>query len=411
MRIVYLNPVGALGGAERSLLDVMASVRQADPSARLSLVVCTDGPLLEHARRLGVWVVLLPMPDALVELGDSGWRDRPPLEAFITLARRGPAAAWTTWRYVHRLGRAVRALRPDVVHSNGIKCHFLTGLARTRPAPVLWHIRDFLSNRPLMGHALRWASTRAHAGIAISQAVGADARTVLKRFPVVPIYNAIDTDHFSPGAGDGQLLDRLAGLEPAPYAVRVGLVATFARWKGHEVFLEAAARVLRDRPQAPTRFYIVGGPIYRTHGSQFSEGELREKAGSLGIAPQVGFIGFQENTADVYRALDVVVHASTQPEPFGRTIVEAMACARPVIVAQAGGAAELFTAGADAVGVPPGDAAALASAIRQLIHDPEARQRLAAHARRTAVERFSRQRFGRQILSTYRRILPSSSAC
>jgi len=61
------------------------------------------------------------------------------------------------------------------------------------------------------------------------------------------------------------------------------------------------------------------------------------------IENRVGFVPFQDNPADVYRALDIVVHASTKPEPFGRTIVEAMACGKPVIAAQTGGAAELFT--------------------------------------------------------------------
>src|SRR5262249_42521386 len=140
------------------------------------------------------------------------------------------------------------------------------------------------------------------------------------------------------------------------------------------------------------RFYIIGGPIYRTVKSQFSEGELRTLAAELKIADRVGFIGFQTDVAGVYRALDVVVHASTQPEPFGLTIVEAMACARSVIVAQTGGAAELFQAGQDAVGFPPGDDAALATAIQELAGDPQRRQRLAAQARRTAVERFSQER-------------------
>jgi len=79
------------------------------------------------------------------------------------------------------------------------------------------------------------------------------------------------------------------------------------------------------------------------------------------IENRVGFVPFQDNPADVYRALDIVVHASTKPEPFGRTIVEAMACGKPVIAAQTGGAAELFTHDHDAVGVPPGDPAALAA--------------------------------------------------
>jgi glycosyltransferase involved in cell wall biosynthesis len=132
---------------------------------------------------------------------------------------------------------------------------------------------------------------------------------------------------------------------------------------------------------------------------------LQAKAAALGINQEVGFIDFQYETADIYRALDIVIHASTQPEPFGRTIVEAMACAKPVIVAQAGGAAELFTHDYDAVGVPPGDARTLATAIHRLVQDGDCRSRLAANARRTAVQRFARNRLGPEILKIYQRLL------
>ncbi len=125
-------------------------------------------------------------------------------------------------------------------------------------------------------------------------------------------------------------------------------------------------------------------------------------AASLGLAGRVGFVPFQTETADVYRGLDVVVHASTQPEPFGRTIAEAMACARPVIVARAGGAAELFNEGEDALGVPPGDPEALAGAIRRLVDDADLRQRIGQNARRTAVARFDRARLGPEVVEAYR---------
>ena len=122
----------------------------------------------------------------------------------------------------------------------------------------------------------------------------------------------------------------MAGLPAAaPGTLRVGLVATFARWKGQDLFLKAAAQMVQNRPGQPLRFYLIGGPIYRTRGSQFSEHELRLLALGLDIAPLVGFIGFQQHTADLYRALDIVVHASTEPEPFGLTIIEAMACSKP----------------------------------------------------------------------------------
>jgi glycosyltransferase involved in cell wall biosynthesis len=183
----------------------------------------------------------------------------------------------------------------------------------------------------------------------------------------------------------------------------VGLVATYARWKGHELFLTAAARAAALRSEL--RFYVVGGPVYRTSGSQVAESDLREKARQLGIADRVGFVGFQEDVASVYRALDVCVHASTQPEPFGLTIVEAMACGRGVVVSREGGAAELFTDGEDAIGFEPRDPVALADGMVSLAVDARKRVRLGERARQTVLQRFSRERLGRELVALYRRVL------
>jgi glycosyltransferase involved in cell wall biosynthesis len=189
--------------------------------------------------------------------------------------------------------------------------------------------------------------------------------------------------------------------------VRVGLVATYATWMGHDVVHDAARRVVQSCPDSPARFYVVGGPIYRTAGSQWDRQQLLDRAADLVAQHRVGFIGFQDDTAPVYRGLDVVVHASTRPEPFGLTIAEAMACGRAVVVARAGGAAELFDHGRDALGVPPGDVAALAEALSALLSDGALRARLGAEARRTAVERFSRARLGVQLLEAYEQFRPA----
>ena len=100
-----------------------------------------------------------------------------------------------------------------------------------------------------------------------------------------------------------------------------------------------------------------------------------------------------------------MVHASTQPEPFGLTIVEAMACERPVVAVQAGAAAELFTPGHDALGVPSGDPAALAEALHRLCADAVLRRRLGGNARETALQRFNAERIGPQLLALYRGVL------
>src|SRR5206468_3993322 len=118
----------------------------------------------------------------------------------------------------------------------------------------------------------------------------------------------------------------------------------------------------------------------------------------------LGFTGFQSSTAPVYSALDIAVHASTRPEPFGRSIVEAMATGKATVVANAGGAAELIRPGHDALAVPPGDVAALADAILRLAADTGLRQRLGVNARATVEERFNRPRLGREVLAFYQRL-------
>jgi glycosyltransferase involved in cell wall biosynthesis len=356
-----------------------------------------DGPLRGAVGELGVECEVLPLPPALAGLGDAGLNRGTGgggrrVAAGLALLLRGPGAVAATASYRARLGRALQAAEPDVVHTNGMKAHVLGTLAAPRGVPVVWHMHDFCAARPVMARLLRLVARRRPGGVrvvGVSHAVAADVARVLgPGVPVEAVYNAVDLARVAPGPGNGAWLDAEAGLPPAPPGtVRVGLVATYATWKGHDVFLEAAARV--DRA-LPARFYVVGGPLYRTGGSQCSPAELQARAERLGLAGVVGFVPHQKAPEAVFRALDVVVHASTRPEPFGRVIVEAMACGRAVIAARAGGAAELFDEGVTALGCPPGMPDALAAAVSRLVAAPELRRVLGEAGRRAAVHRFDR---------------------
>jgi glycosyltransferase involved in cell wall biosynthesis len=398
MRVLFISPVGELGGAERCLLTMIRALRDIDADVEPHLLACAEGPLLDEARQAGARIHCVPLPAALAEMGTGG------LGATATFARRA-FRAWPHGRdYLRRFRSALERISPDIIHSNGVKTHLLTGwLGRIEP-PILWHIHDLLGHRALIPRLLRAGSAEIAGAIAISEAVATDARQVLPGLPVDVILNAVDTRHFAPRPGDGAMLDALAYLPVASAgALRVGLIATYARWKGHDLFLDAAARIVKQSADTNVRFYIIGGPIYRTGGSQFTREELEARAGMMGLASHVGFIDFQKDTAPIYNALDVVVHASTNPEPFGLTIAEAMACGRPVIATEAGGAAELFTSGRDGIGVRPRDSAGLAAAIDRLRQDSALRHSLGLHARQTAEARFNPTRLGRQLLDLYHR--------
>jgi glycosyltransferase involved in cell wall biosynthesis len=127
------------------------------------------------------------------------------------------------------------------------------------------------------------------------------------------------------------------------------------------------------------------------------------------VEQRIGFTGFVERPSAAIRALDIVVHTSTRPEPFGRVIVEAMACARPVITTAAGGAAELISSGINALDFRMGDSRHLAERIHQLAGNPELRRQLGAAGRKTVIENFDRKRLGTQLAGFYQQVLESAN--
>ncbi len=404
MRIVYLSPSGQLGGAERVLLDVLASMRAAEPEWTLHLVVSEQGPLVERARAVGVPATVVPFPRALARAGDAGaggpaGKQLNGLALLQRLLTSGPSAV----SYVKKLRRVLGKLAPDVIHTNGFKMHVLGLWARPRRTPVIWHIHDYVSLRPVMARLLSLYSSRSAAAVANSRSVAGDVRSICgERLDVYTIYNGIDLEDFAP-SGPVLDLDALAGLPPAaPGTVKVGMLATLARWKGHETFLRAMALV---PPGVPVRGYVASGALYQTDGSQHSLEELKSLIDDLGISRRIGLTGFVAQPASLIRALDIIVHASTQPEPFGLVIAEGMACGRAVIASPAGGASELIDADINGLAHPPGDAEKLAERITRLATDSELRTRLGAAGRTTAEQRFDRARLAAELIPIYRKLV------
>jgi glycosyltransferase involved in cell wall biosynthesis len=414
MKILYLNTCGVFGGAERSLLDIIASVGAARPDWELSLIAGSDGPLIERAREMGIAATVAPMPESLAQIGDAGVDGPAGTQVGrSSLAASLGRAASPTVLYARSLRRKINAISPTVIHTNGFKMHLLGAWAAGAKTPVIWHVHDYVRTRPVMARLMRLEAHRCAAAIANSNSVADDLRAVCpdpsgagrrarhRHFDITTVYNAVNLDRFKP---DGSVapLDELSGLPPAPAGtIGVGLVATFARWKGHEVFLRALAALPAG---VSVRGYIIGAPVYETRGSQYSMAELRALESQLGLAGRLGFTGFVDDVGAAMRALDIVVHASTQPEPFGLSIVEAMACGKPVIASRAGGAAEIVEASGAALFHHPGDAAELANQIAQLAGDSARRQCLGRAGRAAAERLFARPRLAQELIPIYERV-------
>jgi glycosyltransferase involved in cell wall biosynthesis len=395
MRIAFLSVSDQLGGSEAVLLQVASELRRTRPSWEQHLILPGGGPLGTQARAIGMNTIVLPMPASLARLGEWGLRTGRRGRAGVRLVR----AALDLPSYERQMRQALDAICADIVHSNGFKAHVISARVHDPARTLVWHMHEYVSARPVTRSLLRRYADRCTAVVTNSLSVADDVRGVLGApAEIRTIYNAVDLERFSP-EGPRVDLDRLAGLPSTVVPpVRIGLVATYSRWKGHDVFLRALAKLPRDRN---VRSYVIGGAVYETDGSQYSLDELRALAADSGVADRVGFTGFIAAPERAMRALDVVVHASTTPEPFGLVIAEAMACGRAVVTSGAGGSAELVRDGYDAMTHEPGDPASLAQAIDGLSTDAALRERIAAAARAAAVERFDARRLGAEFAALY----------
>ena len=405
MRVAFLSVSDQLGGSEIALLSIVRGLREARSDWPLDVILPGSGPLHAHASAAGARCTVLPLPSALAQIGETAaargrWNPR----ATMTFGARlcAVAAAWPA--YERRLRDVLRDIRPDVLHTNGLKAHVAGVRAAGSRRAVVWHLHDYLGSRRVTTALLRRHLGGCSAMIANSASVARDAERALgATVPLRVVHNAVDLETFAP-AGAVANLDGLSTLPPAPTGtIRVGLVATFSKWKGHEVFLHALASLPRE---VTVRGYIIGAPLYDTVGSQYSREELEALARQLGVT--VGFPGFIE-PAPAFRALDIVVHASTDPEPFGLAIAEAMACGRAVITTASGGSAELITPDTDAIVHRPGDVAGLCAAIASLAGNPALRAQLGARARASALTRFDPRRLVAEILAVYERAAASSA--
>jgi len=409
MRVLFLSVSDELGGSEMALLDMIAGLKRVRPSWTIGAVLPGRGPLLARAEAAGADCTVVTLPAPLARVGEfasfaagssgaPGGRSRAAGRAM--LAGRLLAAATVVPSYLSRLRKVVGAFRPSIVHTNGFKAHVL-GARACGGARLVWHMHEYISDRKVSRRLLAAHAGRASAILANSASVATDVRQALPgaAAPQV-VYNAVDLTSFDPG-GPAEDLDSRAGWSPANGpVVRIGLVATFARWKGHEVFLRAIASLPAS---LPVRAYIIGGPLYATAGSQYGLDELTRVAAALGVSDRVGFTGYLP-AASAMRALDVVVHASTRPEPFGLVIAEAMACGRALVTSATGGAGELIEAGVDALTHTPGDSSDLARQLARLAGDAALRGSLGAHARASAERRFDSTRLAHEIAQVYERI-------
>jgi len=370
LNVLYVNSQGTLGGVERFLDSVLK--HHNTETVRPVLLSCQDGDWLDHVRDHGIKVYCL-----------ENARLRQPTRCF------------------REIGKILQAEKVDVVHSSYAWCHALVSPAAT------WHgcKQVWFHHGPVWPQRWQGIMPLVPADLVLTNSrflLNELRKTFYSAKRVGVVHYSLDTRDWFPQAELRAIFRKQWNVDNE--TVAVGIAGFLDDWKGQDVFLEAAFALRKQR--LPLRMFIIGGPrsgSASTRCLQF-ESKLRNFVRDRQLEDIVSFTGHLDTRNGALDGIDIFVHASTTPEPFGMTILEAMAKGKPVIASAEGGPAEIIADGIDGLLVPPRRPNELAAAIRFLCDEPEKRNQLGAKGLNKVTTVFSPKRATEKLECWYMRL-------
>lgn len=360
MHVLAAHPTPDRYGADLMLLTALRALRR--DGADVTVVVAEDGPLLADMRDADLDVRIVDVPVLRKALLRPG--------PFAGLAARSPSDVW-------RMRRLVEDIDPDVVYVNTLTIPHWIAAARAARRPVVCHVREAEDDPPEIVKRALVAPLLGSQRIITNSAH--TARHLTDRF--ARLASRIEIVH------NGFHFDAAPGRRAPRSPAEVLLVGRLSPRKGQDVAIEAVSEL--HRAGHPVRLRLIGTEF---RGYEWYVDELRSSADRHGIADSVRFDGYRSDIAAANAAADVVIVPS-RVEPFGNVAVEAMAAGRPLVASATGGLTEIVDDERTGLVVPPGDARALAAAIRRYLEDPEWAADVGSRAAAVVRDRFSIERY------------------
>lgn len=340
-RILSIQNVADGGGSEWALIRMIRQLRAEGWECHVA--IGSPPRLAGEYAAAGAVVHIVPMQRITTSGGFARW------PRYL--------AAWPG--SVARLARLARRLDVDVVHTNTLHSWYGWAAAALARRPHVWHAREIVVQSALALRVERFLTRHfAVRVVAISQAVAdqfaGSAGSADGRVSVV--YDEPDPAEFRPSLA-GRFRARVGIPDGAPLVGSVGRIDT---WKGVDILLGAVPAIRDSRPGVEV---VVAGPA--VSGKETYARQLAERAEALGVR----WLGPRDDVAELMADLDVYVLASTEPEPFGLGLVEALASGTPVVATNAGGPVEILAPLPDEAArlVPMGDTWELAEAVVDLL--------------------------------------------
>ncbi|MDB9309777.1 glycosyltransferase family 4 protein [Aphanizomenon sp. CS-733/32] len=371
MKILFLDQSGKPGGAELCLVDI------AKPYGKNALVgLFADGDFRKLLAENQVPVEVLTTQ--AIKVGkQSGF--------FQALGSLG--------QIIPLINQVVqRARKYDLIYANTQKALVVGAIASfLARRPLVYHLHDILSlehfSKTNLQVAVNLINRCAALVIANSQAskmafLEAGGKSDLVRV----VYNGFAAKNYEVDELEVRNLRENLKLEDK---FVIGHFSRLSPWKGQHILIDALSQCPQD-----VVVILVGDALF---GEQEYVKDLHQKVTALGLENRVNFLGFRADIPQLMTMCDLVTHTSTAPEPFGRVIVEAMLCGKPVIAAEAGGAMELVEDGINGFLVAPGEPQELAQVIHNCRQESAKTANIANNARISASERFDVRIINQQI--------------
>ena len=376
MVVLQVLPALATGGVERGTVEIAEAVAGGGGTA---LVASAGGRLVGAVERAGGRHLTVP------------------------LATKNPLAML---RNAQHLAGLIRDWRVEIVHARSRAPAWSAWIAARRTGAhfVTTYHGAYGERFPLKRH-YNSIMARGERVIAISRYI---ARLVEERHGVDParvriIPRGVDPSVFDPETVSRTRIARLALSWRLPAGAPVVLLpARLSRWKGQRILLDSMARLTTQDACC-----VLLGP---TRGRERYAAELTRSAVRLGLADRVRIPGPCEDMPAALMLADAVVHASTEPEAFGRVVIEAQAMGRAVIAADLGGPVETVEDGRTGWRVPPGDADALAARLDVVLAlAPEQRAVLAQRSRAAVLAHYTTLAMQQRTVAVHRELLASGA--
>lgn len=380
-KILYCesNRDGTVGGSFRSLLYLAEGV---DRLRYQPLVIFyREHSLLDEYRKAGLRTEVWSLPEPIrIPFASSRRQKRNLLVRVLGVLQR--LANFFQFVVVQAIRHAVylRRHRIDLVHLNNsiLRNHDWMLAALIANVRCVTHERGLKTHYPWLA---RFFAKRLDAVVCISQAVRDNlvARGVSGERLVI-VHNGLDPERVRPVRDAAEVRAELGIGTDQPV---LGILGNIRRWKGQETVVRAAAKI---REQVPNVVCLLVGDT--ADADRTYEERLREIIHEERLEHHVLFTGYKKNVADYLNIMDIVVHASIDPEPFGRVLIEAMAMRKPVVGARGGAVPEIVVHGETGYLFTPGDWVDLATHATVLMRDPELCRRMGESGYRRMVSDF-----------------------